>query len=265
VLRARVETTKLATDAVAMKEDQRTAKARLNSLLDRPTATPIEASGFPSRLLQAVTPDSTVAAAFESDSLGARSTRPPLPPLDSVQTLALSRSPALRAQQAQIAAQATREELTRLERKPDLDLSLQYGQRTNHPDMVTATVSIPYPFQRRLKQDAAVAEARADLAAMNAEYRAAVNDVRSETARLHGMLERDRTQLVLYAAAVIPRARASLTSTIASYQAGRSDLTSVLQTQTTLFEYEMQYYRALSDFAKTLAELEQLVGAEVLR
>jgi len=32
-----------------------------------------------------------------------------------------------------------------------------------------------------------------------------------------------------------------------------------------LFTYQTAYYRALVDFAKSLAELEQVVGGEILR
>ena len=35
--------------------------------------------------------------------------------------------------------------------------------------------------------------------------------------------------------------------------------------QNTLFTYQTEYYRALSEFAKSLAELEQVVGSEVVR
>ena len=39
----------------------------------------------------------------------------------------------------------------------------------------------------------------------------------------------------------------------------------VLATQTALFQYEIAFDRALTDFAKNLAEIERLVGEEVLR
>jgi hypothetical protein len=39
----------------------------------------------------------------------------------------------------------------------------------------------------------------------------------------------------------------------------------VLEDQATVFTYETDYYRALSDFATTLAELERVVGGEVLK
>ena len=64
--------------------------------------------------------------------------------------------------------------------------------------------------------------------------------------------------------AILPQGRAALTSASASYQAGRGTFLSVLNGQATLFAYETEYYRDLTDFAKTLAELESVIGAEVL-
>jgi outer membrane protein TolC len=53
-------------------------------------------------------------------------------------------------------------------------------------------------------------------------------------------------------------------SALASFQSGRASLLSVLDLQNTVFTYETAYYRSLSDFAKGLAELEQVTGTDVL-
>lgn len=64
--------------------------------------------------------------------------------------------------------------------------------------------------------------------------------------------------------AILPQGRAALTSATAGYQVGRADFLTLLDSQATLFSYELTYFRVLSDFAKTLAELERVVGEEVL-
>lgn len=99
---------------------------------------------------------------------------------------------------------------------------------------------------------------------MQAEQTGETNKVRAEVARLVSDLERNRTQLALYAKAILPQSQAAVSSSLASYQAGKSDLLSVLDNQGTLFAYETANYRALVDFAKTLADLEAVVGGEVL-
>jgi outer membrane protein TolC len=164
-----------------------------------------------------------------------------------------------------IAAQATRAELARKEHLPDFDVSVQYGQRDGFSDMVTATVSIPLPLLKGRKQDAQLAEARSELAALEAEHHTMRNELGAKVAELHSALERGRSQLALYVKAILPQARATLSSASAGYQVGRVDFINLLEAQATLFEYETQYHRALTDFAKTLALLEERVGAEVVQ
>jgi outer membrane protein TolC len=66
-------------------------------------------------------------------------------------------------------------------------------------------------------------------------------------------------------AAIIPQGRAALESAISAYQVDRADFLTLLESQATLYSYETTYYSALADFAKSVAELERLVGAEVLQ
>ena len=171
----------------------------------------------------------------------------------------------LREHEARIAAQAARVELARTDYKPDFDVSLQYNHRVAFPDLLTAQVSIPLRLQKSAKQDQGVAEAVAELSALEAEHRANVNAVRARIARLLGDLERNRTQLALYVKAILPQSRGGVTSALASFQSGRASLLSLLDLQNTVFTYETAYYRSLSDFAKGLAELEQATGTAVLR
>ena len=88
--------------------------------------------------------------------------------------------------------------------------------------------------------------------------------LRRDIARLSSALERDRTQLAIYRSAIIPLARATVATAVASYGASRASLTSLVDAESATLGYEAQYVRTLDDFAKTLADLEQLVGAEVV-
>ena len=264
VLRARLETARLGEDAAALQEGRRAAVARLNALLDRPTDDSIRVASIPPHVARAAVADVPGRIRFVSPTLGSRAADSPLPPLDSLQSVAVRQSPMLRAHEAMIAAQAARVELARLERRPDIDLSLQYGQRDGFSDMITAMVSVPLPIQRGRRQDPLLAAAGAELAALQAEHHQQRNDIRADVARLHAQLERARTQLALTVKSVLPQSRATLEAAVANYQAGRAEFVTVLEAQTTLFNAETTYFRTLSDFAKTLAELEQVVGQEIL-
>jgi outer membrane protein TolC len=265
ILKARVEATRLAETAATLTEQRRGALARLNALLDRPSESPIERPTVPAPVTRAAI-TSSGEIRFASAALGARVADSPFPPLPELQDAAIRNSPEIHEQDAMIAAQSARLALARKEVLPDFDVSVQYGQRGGGlPDMVSAGVSVPLPIFKGRKQDQAVSEADAQLAALGAERDAKANDVRAQVASLVAELERSRSQLALYVKALLPEARASLTSATASYQVGRVEFLSVLDSQATVFNYETEYFRALSDFATKLAELERVTGEEIVR
>jgi outer membrane protein TolC len=125
-------------------------------------------------------------------------------------------------------------------------------------------VSLPIPIHSGRKQSQMVAEARSQLAADEAEHHTTMNDIRATVATQYADAERARTQLALDARVILPQARAGVESATASYRAGRGDFLSVLQAQATVFEVETDADRALTDFAKGVAQLDRVVGREVL-
>lgn len=264
VLKARLDLTQLAQQANALEEDRRTQVAALNALLDRPGDTPVDSAAIPERIAHAAVADSAGRIRFASDVFGAPAAGSPLPSLATIQDMAIANSAMLREHEARIAAQTARVALAEKATKPDIDVSLQYGQRSGLTDMVSAVVSIPIPIQHRRKQDEDVAAGRDELEALEAEHHATVNDLQMRVAKLYADVERTRTQLALDVKAILPQGRASLASTMAAYQAGKTDLVAVLGSQSTLFAYETSYYRSLADFAEALAQLDAVVGKEVL-
>jgi len=263
ILKARVEAARLGEAASTLLEQRRSTLAELNALLDRESTTPVGNAQIPERITRAALTADPAGIRFATQVLGSRAADSPLPPLATLQELALNQNPQLRERQTMIGAQSARVALAQKAVKPDIDLSLQYGQRDQRPDMISAVVSIPLPIHKRARQDQEISEARAELGALQAERAGEVNKVRAEVAGLVSDLERSRTQLALYAKAILPQGQAAVAASLAGYQAGKSDLLSVLGNQATLFEYETANYRALTDFAKTLADLEAVVGGQV--
>ena len=265
VLRVRVEAARLGETAVALSEQRRATLATINGVLDRPSDTPVNNPRIPRPVVRAAIADSARDIRFASAVLGARAADSPLPSVETLQAMAERRNPMLRRDEAMIAAQAMRVEVARKEHLPDFDVSLSYGQRDGFSDMVTALVSIPIPLQKGRKQDQMVAMERAELAAVEADRQERINTLRADVARLHAELERDRAQLALYAKAILPQGRAVLAAATAGYPVGRADFLSLLDAQAMLFNYETTYFGVLSEFAKTLAELERIVGEEIVQ
>lgn len=264
VLNARVEATRLGETAAALREARRAAVARLNGVLERETSTVVDAD-FPPELIRAAAPASSAQAKFVSTALGARAAGSPLKTPEELQLLARDFSPVLMRHRALIEMELAEAELAGREFLPDVTASLEYGQRPNLPDMISARLSLPLPIFKRRKQDQLAAAARTDVVAAEAEFVAVEQELFGRIAELHADLELQRTRLALYVGALIPQGQATVQASLATFQSGRTSLFEVLTHQATLFRYETEYFRALADFAKALAELEQIVGGEVLR
>ena len=123
--------------------------------------------------------------------------------------------PVLRQTEAKLQAQTARVALARKGSLPDVDFSIQYGQRNYRPDMISAQVSIPIPVHRGSRQSQEIVEASAELSAMEADKRGQINSIRAQVARIVTDLERERTELALYAKAILPQGSAAATASLA--------------------------------------------------
>ncbi len=265
VLRARVEIARLGDEAASLTAQERSALARLNALLDRPSVAPVAIAVIPQSIARLAVADSGSHVHFSSAALGSAAADSPLLPMDSLQSLAIAHSPMLRAHEARMSAQERRLDLARKAHLPDFDISLEYDQRPQFRDYVSFFISVPLRLQKRRKQDQEVVGAGAELSALEAEHMVEVNSIRMEVATRVSDVERERTRLALSLKAILPQAHAALESAAASYQVGRVDFTSLVDAQAAVFNYETAYWRSLTDFAKAIAELQSVVGAEVLR
>lgn len=264
VVIARSEIAMLAQEGAAVAEEARAALGNLNALLARASDTPIEVA-FPDRVLRAALGDTTRPAPFASAVLGARLADSPFPSADSIVELAVRRSPRVQEHEAMITAQGSALQLAARDHLPDFDVSLEYGYRAGHADMVSAVVSVALPLQRSRKQRELASAARLELEAHEADHHAEITELRREVARLTSALERSRAQLALSRRSVLPQVNAATVSATASYQAGRGEFVALLTALRSAYAAETQYIRALQEFAVTLAELEELAGGEVLR
>jgi outer membrane protein TolC len=243
VLKAQIALTKLVEHLVMLEQDGGLARARLNTLLGRDPASPLEVQGDYS---------------------------PPqkLPALLDLERSALENRPELAMASSGVRQGEARTKLAEKSYTPDYNLSAGYmlmpdGARYRNTYM--AEVAVTLPWLNRGRHDAEIAEAQADVAAERAEYdnqRALVFEeiqdalIRAQSAR----------RLVdLYNQTLRPQAQASLKSTVAAYEADRTDFLNLLDSQNTTLEVELDYYRAASELESRIADLERAVGAPLTR
>ncbi len=252
VLTARIDAAKLRDDELGLQAERTSSVATLNAQLDRASDTPVSTVTISARLRRAAMPDTLDAQ------------RSPFPALSDLQMRAMQAAPILVGHQREIDAQTHRIALARMEARPDFDVVVQYGQRNRLPDMLTLQVAIPLRLQQRTNQGEVIASARAEAAALEAEHDTQRNEVYGTIASLLTSAERARARLALYQASVMPQRRAAVDAALASYRGNSGSLAQVLSAEAALLNDTMTAARALSEFAKSVAALELIVGSEVL-
>ena len=240
VFKAQVELSKMIDELIMFSQNKRSLKARINTLLHLPPFAPL---GEPEEI-------SFTKFSGDPEKL-TRSAEVSRPLLQSIKRV----------------VERNRVGLKMAEREyyPDFDLKLAYGQRDDGPlgrraDMVTAMVAINLPLWHRTKQDKKVAESQKDIQSAKDQLAAMTNEIRFMLSDKLTEIERAERQIELLKTGIIPQATLSLDSALASYRVNKVDFITTLDSLMTLFKYEIQYYRLLSEHRKNIAEIEAAVG-----
>jgi len=191
--------------------------------------------------------------------------------IQELRKAALETNPSLARMKNMIEAKEKELQLARLDYYPDFRLRFAYGQRDDgfedvgRRDLLTGIVEVNLPIFYKSKQDRKVAEALAAIRSVEAQYSGAKNEVFFVIANMTSMLERAERQMELYKTGVIPQAGAQLKSALSAYTVNRVDFISLLDSQMTLYRYELEYHGALTQYEKNLAALEAAVGKQFIR
>ena len=181
---------------------------------------------------------------------------------------AMTSSPMLKADDAEIDRRKSEVELARKAYWPDVTLGVKWID-TSHSvggmpiddgkDPVIAMLSINLPIWRD-KLAAGVRQSRyAQIAAIKA--RADRADRLAAQVSLRAFKARDaRAKIDLYKRLLVPRAGEALKATTAAFSAGKAGFSDLIDAQRVLLEFRLTEERARSDHAQHLAILEQIIG-----
>tara|TARA_R110000868_G_scaffold240630_2_gene495119 strand:+ start:186 stop:722 length:537 start_codon:yes stop_codon:yes gene_type:complete len=169
----------------------------------------------------------------------------------------------------QIDAAQSRLDLAKRDYYPDFKLGVTYGDRTGdnplprggaRSDFVSVMLGIKIPLYAGRKQSKAVSQKSSELL----ENRYALADEKSQTmAAISSAVtdyDRAKQQFSLYGSGIVPQAQQTVASMLAGYQVSEVDFLNLVRSQMTLFNYQLQYWKALSDAKQALARLEAAVG-----
>jgi outer membrane protein TolC len=156
-------------------------------------------------------------------------------------------------------------DLAKREYYPDFNFKFAYGQRDNGPDMtrrdmLTGMMELNIPIFYKTKQERKVAETKADALNWEAQYRAMKNDVLFMVADMATMAHQRERQHELYRTGIIPQASLQVNSAMSAYRVGKVDFMTLLDSQMTLYRYELEYHQAITEYEKSVANLEAAVG-----
>ena len=244
VFKAHIEVSKMVDDLIMLGQRKRALEAKLNALLNRPSETPI---GEP----EEVVPKKIL---FNAEEL---------------QKMALEMNPALMGMKKMIEAKEKAYDLAKREHYPDFNFKFAYGQRDNGPDMkrrdmLTGMVEMNIPIFYQSKQGRKVAETKADILATESQYRAMKNEVLFMITDIATMIQRGEKQSELYKTGILPQASLQINSAMSAYRVNKADFMTLLDSQMTLYKYELEYHQALTEYEKNVASLEAVIGKQIL-
>jgi len=245
ILLAQLELSKLRDSAIRIQNMRANEMARLNVLLDRPAVGPI-------RLPASVGED-----------------LPSLIGPEALHQLAESSRPSLAAQAGRMSAARSRVDLAKKEYAPDFQVGAFYGLRngnnadgSSRADMGSIVFSMNLPLYAGSKQDRAVDQRNVEWMEQKYQLQDQRNQVASEVQQAMTDYQRGDELVKLFQQEIIPQARQAVEAMLAGYQVGKVDFLSLISSQAALYDYESQYWKALSAANQALARLIAAVGEE---
>lgn len=151
---------------------------------------------------------------------------------------------------------------------PDFKVGAFYGGRDDtlsgneRADFVSLKLSMNVPLFSKHKQQKAVDQRSSELIQQRYALQDQWNKVRAEISMAYSEFHQTKNQVVLFKSGIIPQARQTVASMLAGYQVNKVDFLNLVRSQITLYNYETQYWKALSRANQALAQLTAVVGKE---
>lgn len=244
VLLAQLELSQLLNTELRLIGSQGKVKAQLNALLNKPANHIIN---IPEQALEELPTLQSESALFEQ---------------------AKNYRSALASNRESIHAAQSRLDLAKKDLLPDFTVGAFYGGREDthsgekRADFLSLKLSMNVPIFAASKQQKEVDQRSSELMQQRYAYQDQWNKVRAEISTAYSEFHQTKNQVVLFKSGIIPQARQTVASMLAGYQVNKVDFLNLVRSQITLYNYETQYWKALSEANQALAQLTAVVGKE---
>jgi outer membrane protein, heavy metal efflux system len=236
VIKVEIEAATAEGDVVRRQGELKSAAARLNALIGRPSLAPLAApTGF--RAVRTIS-------------------------LAQVQALARSANPMLALAGAQSNSAAQTKSLADLNYYPDVTLGAKYVQRPFVEDTGEFMLGVKLPLHYEVK-DAEQRAAGARLGAAQARNEALRLRIDGQIADAWFGVDALRKVVQIYATRQLPPARSSVDNARNGFQAGTSDLASVFESERRLRAVQLDLLKLKVELQTKYAEMERLAGGSL--
>lgn len=239
LLQAQTQLSLLATQRERLEQGKRVAEARLNTLLARPPFSPL---GAPAEAPRATVPQGIEAVLEE------------LP----------DTAPQLARAEKMIQARSLGVNLARKSYQPETKVSGAYMNRAGLDPMWQFSVEFSVPAWFRTKQRPEVAERSFELAAARREYEAMLQELGFQVREQYEAARTAERLIQIYDDTAIPQAQLALESSMAGYEAGKTEFLNVLSGFVTLVEYRMAQLEERRNLEMAISRMGELTGRELL-
>jgi len=243
VLLAQVELSKLLDSEIRLQGLRQQQVPRLNALLDRSTSMPVQLPVQVDEDLDRLLPESQL---FER---------------------AGKVRPLLEQRRLEVEAARTRRDFAKRDTYPDFKLGAAYGFRegdnpdgSSRADFASIRLGVSLPLYAGRKQDKAVDQRTSELLQRQNALQDEWNKVQAEISAALADYQRASEQVLLFRTGIIPQARQTVASMLSGYQVSKVDFLNLVNAQITLYNFETQYWSALSEANQALARLDAAVG-----
>jgi cobalt-zinc-cadmium efflux system outer membrane protein len=247
VLKAQLEISKVTDKILQLEQGRRSVVAQLNALLSRPQDIPLGDT------------EEISLSEFEIN-------------LEELYETARKERPEMKEARYHIERSEINLKLTKKNYFPDLQIMFDYidiGEgTTSHPDdgrnAWMGSIGINVPLWRQ-KLRAAEAEAAIRLKATRENYENVENETLSRVNELFFEVKTAQDQMKLYKYSLLPQAEQAMKASEVGYLAGKVDFLSLLDSERMILQLKIGYFKAATDFEKSLAGLERILGKELPR
>jgi cobalt-zinc-cadmium efflux system outer membrane protein len=244
VLKAQVELSNMTDRLINLEQKRETVEAQLNTLLNRPV-------------------ESEAGNTIEPEFI------PLTKDFKDMKALTLKNRPLIKAWEAMKIQSDQKISLAKREYLPDFSIIIAYTQREvlqsgmGGVDFFSGGVSLNVPLYFWRKQAKKVQETEYEKKSVEEQYVYIQNQVLLDLDNRLTDTQKNAKLIDLYKTGIIPQASQSLESAMTGYQTDKVDFLTLVSNQMTLFNYELDYFRVLSDYNKNIAELEFIVGGRI--